>query len=579
MDDPKADIGRIETLQCSGLLPHRLGRKQEAARSPRNFVEPSMRVRRSLSHVVLTLAIVSLPSLAAAQYVTGTFDWRIAFSNEASPGMRLEAYVERMRTYHRRRDLNVDDVVSNADLEQYLSQAAASSRASAIGELLRYDLDGDGVVTRAEVVQRETQRVRFETRENPALATRGIPSLAKDELWIPQRIDDRADFRMRADLNKDGRIDWPEMLAFAKPYPQYPIYRQDEPIYRMIMSFDEDGDGAVTIEEFEQAAKRVFHFMDVNKDGTLSKNEIDAFRPNISTVLQHKAATAEAEKRMHERQAKTKQSCAMPQLSAAATVLLLEARADALSTATIGAQWIATEAGSIDIEPGTSPLYVVISSHNPVIWQLSGAVDRIERLVLAGESTGPNQKLPEEIPLIGATGVPAERIVFLGQPGCMKLHAGSVIQDEAAAAVRRVAGREPVLIKPQSRKASDAASLPHEITRFHRGGIVEIDPRTVIASRPVERYEVMPQEAGLIQLERDGAITRNGDGEFLVHKKIRFPAGLFGPHVVRFRIEKGVAMPEGDPGRSCVIVEDTGMMLYNGATCHEPQCVLGSVWC
>src|SRR5664279_1734894 len=97
--------------------------------------------------------------------------------------------------------------------------------------------------------------------------------------------------------------------------------------------------------------------------------------------------------------------------------------------------------------------------------------------------------------------------------------------------------------------------------RIHPGGLVEIDPRTVVASQPVERYDMMPEEAGLTQLEQDGAISRNSLGEFLVHKKIRFPAGLHGGHLVRFRIQKGALMPEGDPGHSCVIVEETGMML------------------
>jgi len=81
----------------------------------------------------------------------------------------------------------------------------------------------------------------------------------------------------------------------------------------------------------------------------------------------------------------------MPQPSAAATVLLLEAYDDdALSTVTIGSQWIATETGSASY----APLYIVVASYHPVIWQLAGAVDRIERLVLADESTGPNQSVP-----------------------------------------------------------------------------------------------------------------------------------------------------------------------------------------
>jgi Ca2+-binding EF-hand superfamily protein len=525
-----------------------------------------MRMPRLLICVGLMLATVSLPSLAAAQPAPTTLDPRIASGGLVAPGMRFEDYLERMRRVHRATDVNSDAVVSNADLEQQRILNAASDRAHAIRELLRYDLDGDGVVTRAEVVQVETQRKRLEAREDPRL-----PGILPHEAQILQRIDQAADSTMRADLNKDGRIDWLEMLAFAKQASIGSIASY-EPTYRMIMSFDEDGDGAVTIDEFDRAAERVFRAIDVDKDGTLSKEEIDAFRRRIGRVDQHSDSMMRAERRMHERQAKRRQDCALPPASADATVLLLDAHsADALSTATIGAQWIETEAGSIDIEPGTGSLYIVIASHNPVIWQLYGAVDRIERLVLAGGRTGPNES-PEETPLIGATGVPPERIVFLGQPGCMAFHAGpSVLGSQAAPeAVRRQTGREPVILKPRKQDAANAATLPDRMRRLHPGGIAEIDPRTVVASRPVERYEVMPQEAGLIQLEQDGAITRNSLGEFLVHKKIRFPAGLYGAQLVRFRIQKGTPMPEGDPGRSCVIVEDTGMTLYNGATCHGP---------
>jgi Ca2+-binding EF-hand superfamily protein len=381
---------------------------------------------------------------------------------------------------------------------------------------------------------------------------------------------------MRADLNRDGRIDWPEMQALAKQAPSL-INLLYEQAYRSIISFDEDGDGAVTIEEFDRAAERIFHAIDGDSDGTLSKDEIDVFRRALQQVATSNSATAQAEawaqgeQRMHERQAKTKQACAMPQPSAAATVLLLEAYGgDALSTAAIGSQWVATETRSVDIEPGSGPLYLVIASYKPVIWQLSGAVDRVERLVLAGEFTGPNQSVPGETPLIGATGVPPDRIVFLGEPGCMTYHAGpSVVRSEAAAeAVRRETGRSAVAIKPRQPDAAKTAALPDEMRHIHPGGLVEIDPRSVVASQRVERYDVMPEEAGLIRLEQDGAITRNSSGEFLVHRKIRFPAGLYG--MLRFRIQKGTPMPEGDPGHSCVIVEATGMMLYNGATCHAP---------
>ena len=90
------------------------------------------------------------------------------------------------------------------------------------------------------------------------------------------------------------------------------------------------------------------------------------------------------------------------------------------------------------------------------------------------------------------------------------------------------------------------------------GGLVEIDPKSVVASTTVEPYEVRPQEAGLIQLMQSGALTQNQRGEFLIHSKIRFPIALDGRHAAKFLLMRGVPMPEGNPGGSLVISEETG---------------------
>jgi hypothetical protein len=93
---------------------------------------------------------------------------------------------------------------------------------------------------------------------------------------------------------------------------------------------------------------------------------------------------------------------------------------------------------------------------------------------------------------------------------------------------------------------------------FHPGGLVEIDPTRVVSSRPAERYVVLPQEAGLLQLVRSGALAENRDREFLIKQKIRFPAELRAAPAMKFLLLRGGPEPEGDPGRACVIVEATG---------------------
>ncbi len=50
-------------------------------------------------------------------------------------------------------------------------------------------------------------------------------------------------------------------------------------------------------------------------------------------------------------------------------------------------------------------------------------------------------------------------------------------------------------------------------------------------------------------------------GELKIVKKLRFPAGLSGGHSVAFILGKGVPMPEGSPGHSRVVSEETGQII------------------
>jgi hypothetical protein len=222
-------------------------------------------------------------------------------------------------------------------------------------------------------------------------------------------------------------------------------------------------------------------------------------------------------------------------------------------------------------------------------------------------TTGPNRK-PNETPLAGVTGLPAERVSFLAQSNCLAYFTEAPSSQAAIAAghVRRETGKEPTVVagryqvsgfavpsgeirttgranrpmlvvrKPsgtlviegQANVVVEAgqSDLASEVARFYPGGVIEIDAATVVASMPAARYEVLPNQAGLLQLVQAGALARNGRGEYLIKQKIRFPAELNGAHSVRFLLLRGVPAPDGDPGHSCVIVEETGYSLKKEGT-------------
>src|SRR5207244_3793072 len=160
----------------------------------------------------------------------------------------------------------------------------------------------------------------------------------------------------------------------------------------------------------------------------------------------------------------------------------------------------------------------------PTIWRVQGAAERIERLVLAGNNTGPNSGLRDQLPLVGATGIAGDRVTFLGRPGCIGYFSEvpSIKAATAAGVVRRETGREPTVITGKyevsgfivpsgeaitRRKDGKAQltiikeggvlrlqgdtknivvrtpsdSLVSELHSYSPGGVVEVDPKAVVA--------------------------------------------------------------------------------------------------
>jgi hypothetical protein len=144
--------------------------------------------------------------------------------------------------------------------------------------------------------------------------------------------------------------------------------------------------------------------------------------------------------------------------------------------------------------------------------------------------------------------VPSGRVRSLRGANAGKL---TVIQQSAG--VLKVTGRSRNIIV-QAGPSNPAIDLK----RYSPGGVIAIDPGRVVASLPVERYEVLPEEAGLVQLLEARKLAQNRTGEYLIKKKIRFPADLYGAHAVRFLLLRGVEPPDGDPGHSVVVSEETG---------------------
>jgi Ca2+-binding EF-hand superfamily protein len=525
--------------------------------------------------------------------------------SEVSPGIRhlaeqllvgwhLERHLQTWRKAFREADADMNGEVNEADVALHGEAGRAVARMQVVTTTLSADFDGDGAVTEDELRRYLSYSLRFNEQS--------------DGRQNAEFIEGRIDKLKAMDADGDGRVTVVEMLKSAASDPEHAsrvtsTARQA----RSLLTLAPDGRTSVTLADVEAAVETLFRTVDADGDGILSRDEVNGYRINPNTpdsqarlaavqaAQQRERAWRDAQSKRQREEAEAKAACAMPKASDAAKVVLVGvSNAVVLSSTTIGNQDVAVHVGNVTVEAGDEPLYLVLTSSNPTIWRFAGAVERIERVVLTGATTGPNRSQPREKPLVGAMGLAAELITFLGQPGCFGSFSETPTSraSMAMAAVSRAIGKRVSVLAAQS-SFNDVAvpsgtfrpvqienrdsrllaklfrmlrtdvdwgtdGLKHELRRLNPAGVIEVDPQHVISSLPAERYEVLPQGLGLIQLVHSGAIVRSGHDEYLITRKIRFPAALYGGHSVRFLLLRDVPLPDGDPGHSRVISEETG---------------------
>ena len=84
---------------------------------------------------------------------------------------------------------------------------------------------------------------------------------------------------------------------------------------------------------------------------------------------------------------------------------------------------------------------------------------------------------------------------------------------------------------PETHSAETSDRLDAWLERAYPGGIESVMPEDVLSNGKVEPYDVLPRQAGLLQLVRSGQLSVLSDRSFSIDRPIpRFPAGLGGSH-------------------------------------------------
>lgn len=433
-------------------------------------------------------------------------------------------------------------VVTQADIDLWTQIEAARRRVRVWAALLIFDLDGDGIVTAAEI---DAGKRFAQQNEKTGIDTALV----------------------KADLDGDGSLSLTELLNHVQQDAETQGATRSRASANLMM-FDLNGDGKVDALELHDAIHKI------------------AAEPVPETSQPPSPGSP------------GRPACILPPPSAAAeTIALSVYEGDGLSTVAVSGPDVETTVVRVNVEPGTTPIYLFVTGYASLIWKVEGATSRIERIVVQPGSekrsagvSGIDASRVSFVPvnscgehvtesesgkavlakarLSASLGREMDRFIAYYEPGGVSLPTGAEIEQRSR---KRAAG--PTFIteqgtfviqdgKPVAIDIAVANRTERDLANFHPAGLIQIDPKQVVAPTPPAYYDVLPQQAGLLQLIAEGALRYTSDYYYVIEKPIaRFPAGLTGAHRVNFILRTGIPMPGGSPGHSSVTSEETGECL------------------
>ena len=455
-------------------------------------------------------------------------------------GMHREAYIAQMLRPLRELDTNGDGLdPQDAAREETITRTRY--RANAAEQLLVMDFNGDLKVDRAEVLE-------FVGGPEDRRAA------AADAIL------------QRFDTNRDGTATLAEAIAKVTAAPRG---GPGVPNAAALLALDPDGDGRLTAGELTGLAGSAFDYFDADGNGTLSAEEAGVIRAELTQIRQA-------------REGREAGCTFAPPSPAARFIAYAPYGGQTIATVFVGSQDIETGVIDVTVAPGEEALFLVLKTHDSVIWRFTGATERIERVVAASyqsarrERSGPRPGTSA----VGVIGVPRDRVQITG-PDCMprlenqrEIDSGGPQKALAASFIRT-----PDLIRADNPIGTLAlpsltiTRFPFDLTlkplpgfdpviwedalRFSPGGLAQVKASEVVAAEPVGDYAVLPNKFGLAQLVASGHLTYEGTAfkrKFTLRKPlVRWPAEMNGALSAAFVKPDNIPMPPGSPGHSCVI--------------------------
>lgn len=267
---------------------------------------------------------------------------------------------------------------------------------------------------------------------------------------------------------------------------------------------------------------------------------------------------------------------------------------DTLTNVQLGDESSETTMVRVFVASGSKPITVLLQSSQAVVWNFEGAVGRVARAMI----------VPGSRDRAAVAGLSAAQVDLVQLTRCPE----RIIPFEQVIPWRRdgilftLFGRSPDKVakgySPNSISLPDLefGSAPTDgpertaettgeksLLSYFKGGFRMVDAKSLVSRAEVLTPETYPDAAGLIQLERSGAIRpprreevdRFTEGlskpfrsklspdyrlgvsfSYVILRDIQLPAGLHGAHLKNFLVMPGVPAPRGSVGHGCLAFMD-----------------------
>jgi Ca2+-binding EF-hand superfamily protein len=532
------------------------------------------------------------------------------------PDITWEQVREKMRAAFYLTDIDRTGI-TQATIEKHKAYRRARQRATFVAGQLARDLDGDGTITRAELITIFRRQAEADVRRmRPPPATQ-----AERDRLVADKLEALIAPIMKNDTDGDGRLSMAEMMAAAdrqideresparKRGPPMPEWMWAQTNGFVPPQLDPDGDGVLTLDEYDSLVRAIFDEIDADGDGRITAAEAETFFRKIAEHARATLVLAESHRRDAELKAK-RAACGLPMLPPSGRFLLIATNtAQALSDVALDSDDAEVGVGQLLIEPGAEPLHLALTSRSPQIWFVTGAVERVETVLAVAWSAS------AKVPPVGVVGIRPERVHIVAAPSCVpELYlsdkdSGNLDADsrKTADAFETLTGRRPDHVAGANKLATmylpsarhdDKAPLPStkELPLTSPGrpmwqwfqrerplGLVHVDARKVVSRVAARPYELLPGVAGMAQLVDQEALTvlryslpfrlAIGGGKidtivtpepdkFKINRKVRIPAEFSG----YFVLGRDVPMPDGGD-KACIIAEDTDKTIGKRRRC------------